>query len=785
MSIAYQDQPLTPHHRDQLIQGSGIAEDVIAERPYRSLTSPQALVTLPKLGFSTQVARLGSGLLFPLTVPDDPIPLYQFRPDKPQNDERGNPRKYEIPYKRPQRLILHPRTIPQLRSGTLPLYVTEGAKKVDSLISRGAIALGGIGVWSFTVKRTAAEKKRGTRKVLLPDWQLISLRDRSVIIVFDSDAALNTDVDTAEAELGALLRAQGAQVSRVRLPAAPDGTKQGIDDFFAHGHALADVEARTEPLPRPRFETMSAPELYHKRLAPARWVIPGKLPVGATLFYGRGKDGKSLMAWNIAMAVATGGRALGAYEVEAGQVLYLALEEGERRGQQRLFGQMDHAGMLTPPARLQFTFWRAPRLDEGFLERLETWLDDYPEGRLVIIDILEKVRPARTRDGMYADDYRALEALQEFGQRHNLGILVVHHSNKSKPEDFRDMVNGSTGLTGGCDTIWALRRAAGSPDATLHVSGRDVEEEDLALRFQDGFWTSTGEGATVHMREERQEILKVLAQAPQPLSPIQIALALDKPVNAIKQLLRKMLMAGSVIQPAFGVYALPHYSPPTDNSDNSHNCDNCGNCDNFVSNQLETQKLSSGPSPCHSEPGPGEELPLDHQELSFSAKVIGEQNTDNSFQPLEKNGTYEPKNARVIAVTPHMEAENDELRHVVDNVEVKYEKQEKPLTGIPFAPPDCLPEPPASRRYCVHDFVQEATGKRCTKCDVLFPEKFPQDAKAPAVAPKESEWPFIKPGALCFLCGNPGGQTGSWPKCPACGGTAAPPVTGPTQKGVR
>ena len=239
-------QILTPDHRTMLEVGSAIAPDVIGERGWRSLTSAEAATVLPTLRFSLVQSRLGSGLLFPLTLPDDPAPLYQFRPDRPRQDADGKAIKYEIPLKTPQRLIVHPRAMAALREGTGPIYVTEGAKKVDSLLSRGATPLGGIGVWSFTIKRTAAEKKRGAPKVLLPDWQRVTPRGRQIVIVFDSDAALNTDVDAAEQDLAALLRAQGATVDRVRLPAAPDGSKQGVDDFFARGHSLADVEALIE-----------------------------------------------------------------------------------------------------------------------------------------------------------------------------------------------------------------------------------------------------------------------------------------------------------------------------------------------------------------------------------------------------------------------------------------------------------------------------------------------------------------------------------------------------------
>jgi hypothetical protein len=551
---------LTAVHRTMLETDSGIAAAVIAERGYRSLTMTEAVKLLPTLRFSTLQSRLGSGLLFPLTLPDDPAPLYQFRPDHPRRDDDGQLIRYEIPHKTPQRLIVHPRAMAALASGTTPVYITEGAKKYDSLVSRGATPVGGIGVWNFTIKRTAAEKKRGAPKVLLPDWGLVRLEGRQVIIVFDSDAALNEDVDAAEQDLAGLLRATGARVDRVRLPAAPDGTKQGVDDYFARGASLADLAALVEPLPRQRFATISAPDLYHKTMAPARWVIPGKLPVGATLFYGRSKDGKSFMVWNLAMATATGGKALGAYEVEHGDVLYLALEDGERRGQERLCSQMLHAGMTEPPPRLDLKFWTAPRLDDGFLECLETWVDEHPDGRLVIIDILEKIRPTRTRDGVYADDYRALEALQQFGQRHNIGILIVHHSNKGNPEDFRDSASGSMGLTGACDTLWSLHRMAGAPDATLKLMSREFDKHELALQFQDGFWSVLGDAQEYRLSKESQEVLDALTQAGKPLTPKQLATSLATAVGTIRVRLKRMLARGEVLN--YGDGYLPRSSPP-------------------------------------------------------------------------------------------------------------------------------------------------------------------------------------------------------------------------------
>lgn len=261
---------------------------------------------------------------------------------------------------------------------------------------------------------------------------------------------------------------------------------------------------KTQRPQRVRFQTISARDLYYKDLPPQQWVVPDILPVGAALFAGRGKDGKSLLAWNLCIAVATGGTALGQYDVTAGDVLYMALEDGERRAQKRLKEQMHHMGEADVPERLELVLWDAPRIGDGFDERLTTWLDEHVEARLIVIDILEKVRPKRTRNGsVYADDYAALAPLQRFAQERNVAILIVHHSNKTKPEDFRDTASGSMGLIGACDTFWSLQRIAGAPDAALHIIGRDVEAQELAMQFKNGFWTVLG-GAEAYRLSQSQ-----------------------------------------------------------------------------------------------------------------------------------------------------------------------------------------------------------------------------------------------------------------------------------------
>ncbi len=92
------------------------------------------------------------------------------------------------------------------------------------------------------------------------------------------------------------------------------------------GHATAT------PDPGPGID---AADLLALDLPPLRMVVPDLLPEGTTVLAAPPKVGKSCLVYQIAVEVALGGSLFGR-RVEPGSALYLALEDGHRRGQERL-----------------------------------------------------------------------------------------------------------------------------------------------------------------------------------------------------------------------------------------------------------------------------------------------------------------------------------------------------------------------------------------------------------------------------------------------------------------
>jgi RecA-family ATPase len=305
------------------------------------------------------------------------------------------------------------------------------------------------------------------------------------------------------------------------------------------------------------WKIYTAEELLAAEFPPIQWVVESILPAGLILLSGRSKDGKSMLVWNLCVAVASGGLALGRYGVTQGDVLYLDLKDGGRRAQERLQHVMKSLPEGPRPASLDIVPMDAAAVGQGLEEQLTGWLDTHPNARLIAIDILEKIRPPRQRGGsVYADDYAALQSLQRLAQDRNVAIIVVHHTNKAKYEDFRDAASGSMGLTGVCDTLWGLARVVGQTEAVLKMTGRDIDEQEVALHFERGFWAWAGDVEDLRRSPETIAVLDALRQAGGMAHVKDLARTLKLAENALRVRLCRMHQRGEVQALGEGRYAL-------------------------------------------------------------------------------------------------------------------------------------------------------------------------------------------------------------------------------------
>lgn len=105
-----------------------------------------------------------------------------------------------------------------------------------------------------------------------------------------------------------------------------------------------------------------------------------------------------------------------------------------------------------------------------------------------VICTLQKVR-APSRDNVYAANYNDVSVLKAFADANELAVLVVHHARKMGDADVFNIVSGTTGITGSADSTFVLaQQSRCSENATLSVTGRDIEFQELKLRLNDCKW---------------------------------------------------------------------------------------------------------------------------------------------------------------------------------------------------------------------------------------------------------------------------------------------------------
>lgn len=354
----------------------------------------------------------------------------------------------------------------------------------------------------------------------------------------------------------AFLAAVTADKSRTER-AARDEWQRMVDgaEELASGTTIPTWEApRTKPAPPvvvPEGGTLA--ELMGRDIEPIRFVVDQLIPEGLTILAGKPKLGKSWLALGLSLAICAGEAALG-HTTSPAEVLYVALEDGERRLQDRvrILGGHHHGQALQ---RFHYrTTW--PALTAGGLEQLEKWMDDHPDTRLIVVDTFGKARGPLAGKDRYQEEYDIVGKLQTFAVAHRVAVVLVHHVRKQSAEDWLETIGGSQAITGAADAALGLFRERGQMDATLRLVSRDIDEKDLALRFEGGRWEAMGDAALYRHTVERTAVLEALDDLGGEARVSEVAELVDKTSANTSKLLAKLAIDGAVEKIRYGVYAL-------------------------------------------------------------------------------------------------------------------------------------------------------------------------------------------------------------------------------------
>lgn len=239
--------------------------------------------------------------------------------------------------------------------------------------------------------------------------------------------------------------------------------------------------------PTPKLETISSTDLFALDLTPPPMIVPGLIATGLNIIGGNPKSGKSWIALQLAHAVATGGYLFGV-RVTQGRALYMALEDTRYRLKHRMQGVC-----LEPTPYLDFAT-ESKTLARGGFAAVDDYLYERGDVKLVVIDTLARVKDTAVGQGnAYENDSQLGAALQKLAFNGEIALVVVHHMSKAGNKDFLLSLSGSAGLPGAADVVMGLERRRNDKHATLHVTGRDIDERAVGLEWTRKGWQTTAD----------------------------------------------------------------------------------------------------------------------------------------------------------------------------------------------------------------------------------------------------------------------------------------------------
>lgn len=335
----------------------------------------------------------------------------------------------------------------------------------------------------------------------------------------------------------------------------------GERNLFTVAHRLWTLTARAEHKQREQQQRLAVSSqdglsVFRSNKPGPTCVVDRLLYNGLTVLAGKSKSGKSWQSLQLAISVATGQEVFGERRVlRPGGVLYYSLEMGENRNADRMRKLADDDPTLQ---NIDFV-WECLPMVAGGIEQLDLVLSK-KRPSLAIIDTFLAFCSGKTDGGKRGDvmreQYGEIGILKKLADKHDTALLLVHHTRKTGPFDGGDqgvdLVAGSRGITAACDAIWILRKA--DDMYCLDITGRDVEEQSLAVRFDQEpvmGWKILGDAGNIRDSRDDAEVLRVLEEMRQAKST-KIATAIGSNTGRVDSVLYRLQAKGLVSKSSMG-----------------------------------------------------------------------------------------------------------------------------------------------------------------------------------------------------------------------------------------
>ena len=267
------------------------------------------------------------------------------------------------------------------------------------------------------------------------------------------------------------------------------------------------IIAQKETVPRKKLKPINGIDFIGKDLPPTEYVVDIILAKGLVILSAKSKIGKSWLALDLALCVASGCDFLG-FNTTQGKVLYIDLENTPSLAQGRM--------------RTLLNGKDAPK-DFEILNDFSTMNDYFEEDlrelltkkkySLVIVDVLQKVKKQKKLgQSDYEADYETMTTLKKIADEFNIALILVHHNRKmtNDLDPFENLL-GSTALMGASDEVIVLhKKDRRDKAATMSISGRTVVENNYMVQFNKPLckWEMLGDAEEIRKKQEKDDYCK-------------------------------------------------------------------------------------------------------------------------------------------------------------------------------------------------------------------------------------------------------------------------------------
>lgn len=303
-----------------------------------------------------------------------------------------------------------------------------------------------------------------------------NLYDYGDITFYDDD---NSSADMGLCCILAYYTKDYNQIDRIFKSSKLYRKKWDRDDYKYSTITKALIMVDTQENTTKDLEYISARDLQNKELAPTIYYVDKILPQGLNLICSVPKMGKSWLALDLCISICNGTPFLGFNTKRCG-CLYLALEDSYNRLKSRMSKLL---GDNDAPNDFIYSI-NCNDLKNGFINQIETFLNNHNNIKVIIIDTLQKIRSETKNSNAYGHDYKELSMIKRIADERGLCIILIHHLKKGITNDPFEKVSGTNGITGTVDTTFVLDKKNRTDDETyLSVVGRDVELNEYILKF--------------------------------------------------------------------------------------------------------------------------------------------------------------------------------------------------------------------------------------------------------------------------------------------------------------